>query len=93
MSCILSYAKILHQLGADTLLRQLQWSFKARVSIGCLTLTAHAGVFEPTSLAAVRHALHDRKHATEVQNVRAHFQAAFAEEHQSLLAEIEHMQL
>ena len=60
---------------------------------GCLSLTAHAGVLEPSALAAVRHALHDRKHATEVQNVRAHFRAAFAEEHQALLAEIEHMQL
>ena len=56
-------------------------------------LTTHAGVLEPSALAAVRNALLDRKRATEVQNVRAHFRAAFAEEHQALLAEIEHMQM
>ncbi|DBA98448.1 TPA: hypothetical protein ACH3X3_012450 [Trebouxia sp. C0006] len=53
---------------------------------------SEAGLLEPSALTAVRTALHKRTHTAEVQTVRAHFQATFAEEHQGLLAEIEHMQ-
>ena len=49
------------------------------------------GLLEPSALTAVRTALQQRMLTAEVQTVRAHFQAAFAEEHQGLLAEIEHM--
>lgn len=58
----------------------------------CLILPACAGLLEPSALTAVRTALQERTLNAEVQTVRAHFQAAFAEEHQGLLAEIEHMQ-
>ncbi|DBA95028.1 TPA: hypothetical protein ACH3X1_002544 [Trebouxia sp. C0004] len=51
-----------------------------------------AGQLEPSALTAVRTALQEKTLNAEVQTVRAHFQAAFAEEHQGLLVEIEHMQ-
>ncbi|KAL0027002.1 hypothetical protein WJX79_007943 [Trebouxia sp. C0005] len=53
---------------------------------------SEAGLLEPSALTAVRTVLQEKTLTAAVQTLRARFQAAFAEEHQGLLAEIEHMQ-
>ncbi len=96
-ACFLSSSltSYIHHLHVMCILQHRRLLYAGQGSAGqCerLILPACAGLLEPSALSAVRTALQERALTAEVQTVRAHFQAAFAEEHQGLLAEIEHMQ-